>query len=147
MKIRDCCCKLNKHKITQAKENGKTFRIKNNSNKYIKICRVDGCLIKDSIKKCDFLIQIGSDKNVNEVLFLAEMKGTDQVHALRQIISSAEILNIKLLSGEKKSAIIGSSTPKTTSKYQNELLKLSKKFKNIGLNFPIKKNIELEILV
>lgn len=147
MKIDDCCCNLKREKIVQEKENGKVFSIKNDSGSYVKVCRVDDCLIKGESIRCDFLFMIGDKKSVDEKLFLVEMKGTDHVHALRQIVSAGEILNVRSFSGEKKSAIVGSSSPKITSKYQTELLKLSKKFKHMGLSFPIRKNMKIEVKI
>lgn len=142
MNLSDNCCQNLSHKIVQKEENKKTFRIKNNNQKTITVCRVDGCLIKGDEIKCDFMFVVEQ-----EVLFLVEMKGGDHVHALRQIITSGEVLKISNFAGLKKSAIVGSPSPKAASSYQNEQVKLAKRFKAIGLDFPAKKNNLVEVCI
>jgi hypothetical protein len=140
--IDDKCCTVVSDPLIQRSENGKSFRLKNPARKVIKCCIVDGCLLVDPGRKCDYLFVI-----VGEKLYLVELKGTSHVHALRQLIESAEKLQLERVHLEKCSVIVSSACPKATTSYQAELARLSHRFRRTGLAPPIKKNTTLEITV
>ena len=136
------CCTVVSDPLIQRKENGKVFRLRNSSRKAVKCCVVDGCLLVDTGLKCDFLFVIASEK-----IYLVELKGTSHVHALRQLIESAEKLQLEKVRLEKFSVIVSSACPKASTTYQAELVRLRDRFRKTGLAVPIKKNISLEITV
>jgi hypothetical protein len=105
---------------TTAKVNAKTFRIENNSNKSICRVEVDGCLI-DSIDvlKCDYMFKICE---TNEY-FLVELKGTDVTHAVKQIVSTYDIIRRQLLlsANNFKGFIVSSSVPRAAEQRFRQL--------------------------
>lgn len=143
MNIKEHCCTMENGKIVQRDENKRTFRIINTEEVSVKICRVDGCLISDDQIRCDYIFIANQVKN--GPLFLVELKGVDHVHALRQIINTAERLSIRSYAGKKYSAIAASPAPKVSTTYQNELRKLNRRFRAVELELPIKKNNIVEV--
>lgn len=102
---------------TVAKEKGKEFRLENKSKKTICRVKVDGCLINDQrTKRCDYLFKICETKQH----FLVELKGTDVDEAVKQIISTFDLINKKLkLSPERfEGVIVASSVPKAEQKFR-----------------------------
>lgn len=145
MKLNPKCGVVEKGRVVQRREKGKVFRLRNDDEKEIGVYRVDGCLIDDGSIRCDFLFLV--DPKASTSLFLVELKGTDHVHALRQIITAAERLQIGKFPGKKISVIVGSPSPKAATTYQNEFVKLQKRFKALQLSAPIRKNDILEMAV
>lgn len=137
------CLSTETHSIVQRVEKGKIFRILNSSNRSIEVYQVDGCLVRDTNKRCDFMFMVDAAKR--DCLYLVELKGTDHVHALRQIVNAAEVLELGKFKGKKIPAIVGSPTPKAASKFQNELAKLLPKFRKLGLELPLRKNNIIEV--
>jgi hypothetical protein len=143
MKLDKKCREDESFSIVQRQEFGKRFRILNPSLMQISIYKVDGCLILDEAKKCDFLFIVGEDVR----LYMVEMKGVDHVKAVRQIIAAAELLGVSSFTGVKHSAIVSSPCPKAATTYQSELAKLNPRFKKIGLSLPVRKNNIVEVTV
>lgn len=133
------CCIAERGTVIQRQENKMVFKIVKNK-KVVHVCRVDGCLVDNGSIKCDYLFEIPG-----EALWLVELKGTDHIHALRQIISTAEQLKLGALGGEKRSAIVCAPAPKTTASYLKEIARLKPRFDAQGLSLPVKKNIVLEV--
>ncbi len=140
--VDDKCCTVESDQFVQREQKGKVFRLRNNARKSIKCCLVDGCLLVGTGKKCDYLFLVGTEE-----LYLVELKGTSHVHALRQLIESAENLRLDKIDLKKFSAIVSAPCPKTSTTYQNELKRLGHRFKKAGLEFPKKKNRLLEVTV
>jgi hypothetical protein len=145
LKLDSKCCSASQASLIQREENGKIFRIINGTKRKIVACKVDGCLIDDGSIKCDFLFII--DETSCEEIALVELKGTAHVHALRQIIITAERLDLKKKKCKKSCFIVSSPSPKTATVYQAELKKLQSRFNAAGLELPIKKNNLVEIRV
>lgn len=77
-------------KICIAFENGKTYRLNNDSNYTIRKVKIDKCIDQNTEgKRCDYLMEI---KSMKRAIFI-ELKGGDLVHALRQIYSA--IIHLK----------------------------------------------------
>ena len=51
----DRCCTIERGSVIARSENGKRFELKNPEEKAVKVCRVDGCLMQSSGKRCDYL--------------------------------------------------------------------------------------------
>lgn len=135
MELQKACCVERSDKVISESEKSKEFRIKNPDRKSVITCRVDKCALRGASKKCDYLFLVD-----NELLMLLELKGTDHVRAVRQIISSAEALGVGKFCGEKTSYIVAAACPKARTSYDSELKKLAARFKTIGLRLPRKKN-------
>lgn len=141
MEFNNSCCEVSKSRIVSCTENKKRFSISNPNSKSIRKCIVDGQWIKGSRVRCDFLFTIDE-----ETLYLVELKGTDHVHALEQLVSTAEHLKTNTFKGDVKSVIVGSPCPKASTNYQKAMKKLMPRFKKIGLSMPQKKNGSLEVI-
>jgi hypothetical protein len=104
---------------SSATENGKKFRFNNPSNKTICRVHVDNCLIKDqTIRKCDFLFNIVEDSKY----YLIELKGTSIDIALKQIVSTFEVVNgkIKVDPSDYTGIVVSSAVPKAANqKFKN----------------------------
>ena len=142
MKICKKCCKISESKIITCSQHSKKFVVKNPTRKKVHKCIVDGCWINGSTSRCDFLIKVE-----DEVLYLVELKGTDHIHALEQIVSTAEQLKVSAFGGERKSIIVCAASPKTSTKYQIAELRLSRRYKNAGVGLPKKQNFRCEVTV
>lgn len=136
------CCKIECGQKVVRKENGMRFEIMNAARRKVKVCRVDGCMIKSEQKKCDFLFIVDS-----ELAIFVELKGQDRTRALYQIIESAETLNSKDFQGEVQSFIVTSSTPKADTKYQVATRRLEARFRKAKCALPKQKNLIFSIKV
>ena len=68
------------------------FRLENNSGKEIVVYKIDGGVIDNTnVLKCDF--GIFTEDNI---LYFIELKGTDYIHALEQMLSTIDILIVSL---------------------------------------------------
>lgn len=133
------CCVIEEGRIVVRKEMGKCFRIENVSAKKIQVCRVDGCLIPDNnINKCDYMFV--HDVDAVSKVALVELKGTDHIHALEQLVSTAEKLNLKSYNVRLISYIIGSPSPKIQTRFQKEVKRLANRYIKAKLEFPVRKN-------
>ena len=84
-----------RRKIFTAKEEGKAYTLINNANFDITKIRVDGCVFKDKIKKCDWLFIV----EVHKAIFV-ELKGRDIKGGLKQLAITYE--NLKNAIGNKQ---------------------------------------------
>lgn len=74
-------------KIINVEENARKFVGTNNAQKSFALYQVDGCIMVDG-QRCDFLLL-----NCSELIaYLIELKGSDLIHAIRQIIATAKWL-------------------------------------------------------
>ena len=101
------------HSMPSAKEKGKTFQLDNKSRVEVAKIKIDGCVFNstDGIK-CDYLFEVPS----KEKLFYVELKGSDAIHAIRQVHST--ILQTKdQYKGWKYAAriVIGNGVPASVS--------------------------------
>ena len=74
----------------------------NNNNCLVRQFRVDGYIITDNIKKCDYLLL---NDDICTAYFI-ELKGTDIRGAIEQIEKTVEILKKDLVNYDKKLRII-----------------------------------------
>jgi hypothetical protein len=100
-------------------ENGKKFIFNNPNRKTICKVRVDNCLITDqTIKKCDFLFSIQEDNKY----YLVELKGKAIDIAIEQIVSTFDIINLKIKAAAQNytGIIVSSAVPKAANqKFKN----------------------------
>lgn len=98
---------------TSAREGGKRFSFLNITRKTICRVHIDDCLITDkTVKKCDYLFNVNEDN----LYYLVEFKGVAVDEAVRQIISTYEIVNEKIKQDAQnfKGVIVSSSVPAGT---------------------------------
>jgi hypothetical protein len=110
---------------TTAAEKRKTFRIDKRSNATITKIKVDGCLIKTSQNKCDFVFVIESTQDV----IFVELKSEDVGHAYEQIVKTIEYFKgfVDLDKEQIEGCIVSSSLPRLANlKFQNLILKFKK---------------------
>lgn len=104
--IPDECVEFDeKRKICIANENGKTYKLFNNSNYKIRKVKVDKCIKQKQRQKiCDFLMEI---EIITRVIFI-ELKGGDLDEALKQIYSSIMHLESEFQNYQIEVRIVGS---------------------------------------
>jgi hypothetical protein len=139
------CCSDVDSKIIQKTENGKIFRMNNPGRLSVSVCTVDGCLISDTGLKCDFLFKFETDSE--RIIFLVELKGVAHVHAVRQLVRTAEVLKLREFKGRIRTFIVSSPSPKSATVYQAELKKAFPIFRSIGMEPPVKKNDFVEVTI
>lgn len=131
----DCIDILDNRKTIVTEENGRKHILNNPEGRRICRYRVDGCLISEG-NKCDFMVVVHTLKESDglEAIFLVELKGSDLVHAIRQIDHVVEYLASKhLIVNSVQARIILSKTPGPAINSSHEI-KLKKKLKNLGGN-------------
>ena len=110
---------------TTAYEKRKTFRIDKKGIATITKVKVDGCLIKTSQNKCDFVFVV---EDTQDVIFV-ELKSEDVNHAYEQIVRTIEYFKgfVDLEKGQIEGCIVSSSLPRLANlKFQNLILKFKK---------------------
>jgi len=75
---------------------------KNGDNCLVRQLKIDGCVITDNIKKCDYLV-LNDDKCT---AYFNELKGSDISVAIEQIEQTVERLKKDLLNYDKKLRIV-----------------------------------------
>jgi hypothetical protein len=126
--------------IITCKENGKNYTYKNKSLDKITKYRVDGNLIKEEGKKCDFLLLNCKKKKA----YFIELKGSDLYQAIDQITATIDRLKIQQYDFTSINARIV-STRDNTHRLKNDTKYLTFKNKIEQLNGNIiRKNIILE---
>ena len=93
----------------------------NENNRLVRQFKVDGYVITENIKKCDYLL-LNDD---NHTAYFIELKGTDIADAIKQIEQTLEILKNDLINYDKKLRIVFSGQVKSGT-----ILAWQKKYKN-----------------
>lgn len=82
------CLKIATEKQISRSENGRSLIIRNNLRWEIGIVQVDGCLINDDSKRCDWMIRFPSQKKISKGITsakLVEFKGSNIPKAFLQL--------------------------------------------------------------
>lgn len=87
----ECVEIRNKQKIFTAKEEGKVYTLINKSKSVIAKIKIDGCVFKGKVKKCDWLFLVEDQKAV-----FVELKGSDVKGGLQQLVITYENLKTKI---------------------------------------------------
>jgi len=85
---KDCIIRSGKYAMFVAKEGGKKYTLLNPDKLFIEHIRIDGCVIPDKQKACDFLFRIENQ----QVHYFVEMKGGEVVYACEQILNTYQAL-------------------------------------------------------
>ena len=93
---------LEKQKIIVSREKKKSHVAVNKDENLVRQFRVDGYVITENIKKCDYLV-INDDKLT---AYFIELKGTDINGAIEQLKQTVELLKEDLKDYDKKLRIV-----------------------------------------
>lgn len=100
-------------------ENGKKIIFNNPGHKTVCKVHVDNCLVvNQTVKKCDFLFDIQEGKRY----YLVELKGKAIDIAIQQIVSTFDLVNIKIKTAPQNytGIIVSSAVPKAANqKFKN----------------------------
>ncbi len=136
---KDCILYEGKNKDCPVSQNGKTFRMLNNSGSEIKIYEVDPCLIPPANqRKCDNLFLVNREKS-ESLAYFVELKGTGISDAIQQIDNSINMLQTDISGYVVFGRIIGR---RVTPDIKSRRAKLDEKLKRLGGNLIIASTFE-----
>lgn len=116
------CRKISNQKLFVYEEKKSKLTLENKDQVSSESITVDGCEINDASIRCDYM-HIAKD-----IEFYIELKGQDIEHAINQITTTIKRLSINERSQKKKSYIICTRSPLSSSKIQNYKFKFKKNF-------------------
>lgn len=116
------CRKLSNQKLFVYEENRSKLTLENKDQVDSESVIVDGCEINDTTLRCDYM------HIAKEIEFYIELKGQDIEHAIEQIAATIKRLSTNEKGQEKKSYIICTRSPLSSSKIQNLKIKFKKNF-------------------
>ena len=123
----DCLEFSDNRKIVNVEENSRKFVGLNSKQKLFALYHVDGCIIIDG-QKCDYLLL-----NCSELIaYLIELKGSDLIHAVRQINTTLNHLLGDLADFTKINARIVLTKVNTPDLKSSDLIKLEKRIRQLG---------------
>ncbi len=120
-------CNSNNPQNNQAEENKRKLTINNPSAKVIRKIKVDGCLIIDSGKRCDYMFEI--DDLASQVIYWViylELKGCDIEKAYNQLVATIDRFIVEHRGIKKECHIVASRVPKArpkSSAIKNQVVK------------------------
>jgi hypothetical protein len=117
------CATQSTNKIITASENNRKLTINNLSKKLVRKIKVDGCLIVDSNKRCDYMFEI--DDLASPVIYL-ELKGCDIEKAYTQLVATIDRFIVEHRGIKKECHIVASRVPKASPKVQQLKIRLLK---------------------
>lgn len=106
------CRRESNQKLFVYHENKSKLTLQNNDQVSSISIKVDGCEINDSSIRCDFM------HIAKEIEFFIELKGQDIEHAVSQIINTINRLSSDVRAKEKRSYIICTRSPLSSTKIQ-----------------------------
>ena len=124
------CATQTTHKIITAEENRRKLTINNPSGKVVRKIKVDGCVIVDSGKRCDYLFEI--DDFASQVIYWViylELKGCDIEKAYTQLVATIDRFIVEHRGIKKECHIVASRVPKAGPKVQQLKIRLLKEKK------------------
>lgn len=116
------CRKTSNQKFFVYEENRSKLSLENKEQIDSTSIIVDGCEINDNTIRCDFM------HIAKEIEFYIELKGRDIEHAVEQIISTIKRLSSDEKKRLKKSYIICTRSPLSSSKIQNYKYRFKKDY-------------------
>jgi hypothetical protein len=104
--ILESCIEYNDNrKECVANENGKTFRLENNSGVVVRKVKVDKCILQQVGEgRCDYLMNVDDKK----IVYFIELKGGDLRKGLKQISDTIEYLKSEFTNFIFEARIVGS---------------------------------------
>lgn len=124
------CATQTTNKIITAEENNRRLTIKNPLAKVVRTIKVDGCLVIDSGKRCDYMFEIDdlASQVICWVIYL-ELKGCDIEKAYIQLVATIDRFIVEHLGIKKECYIVASRVPKAGPKVQQLKIRLLKEKK------------------
>ena len=124
------CATQTTHKRITAEENRRKLTINNPSAKVIRKIKVDGCLIIDSGKRCDYMFEIDDlASNLFYWVIYLELKGCDIEKAYTQLVATIDRFIVEHRGIKKECHIVASRVPKAGPKVQQLKIRLLKEKK------------------
>ena len=117
------------------------YRYENKSGNHLAKYKVDGGLIADNDKKCDFLLLNCEQKKA----FFIELKGSDISRAIKQVTRSIDFLQSRLKGFDVFARIVLRRDNTTKLSIDNKVKKLQEKVK--ALNGNLKKGTALQDII
>jgi hypothetical protein len=104
--ILESCIEYNDNrKECVATENGKTFRLENNSGVVVRKVKVDKCILQQVGEgRCDYLMNVDDKK----IVYFIELKGGDLRKGLKQISDTIDYLKSEFTNFIFEARIVGS---------------------------------------
>ncbi len=109
------CTTQTTNKLITASEHNRKLTIKNPSAKVVRKIKVDGCLITDSSKRCDYMFEIIDNAvsgKISGVIYL-ELKGRHIQEAYEQLVATIDRFIAEHHGIKKTCHIVASRVPKT----------------------------------
>ncbi len=123
----DCLVFFDERKIINVEENSRRFVGLNTKQKSFALYCVDGCIIVEG-QKCDYLLL-----NCSELIaYFIELKGSDLIHAVRQINTTLNHLLSDLEDFTKINARIVLTKVNTPDLKSSDLIKLERRIRLLG---------------
>jgi len=123
------CTTQTTNKLITANEHNRKLTIKNPSGKAVRKIKVDGCLIVDSSKRCDYMFEIientASDK-IGSVIYL-ELKGRHIQEAYEQLVATIDRFIAEHHGIKKACHIVASRVPRTGPEVQQLQVEMLRK--------------------
>jgi len=123
------CTTQTTNKLITASEHNRKLTIKNPSAKAVRKIKVDGCLIADSSKRCDYMFEIidnpVSDK-IDNVIYL-ELKGRHIQEAYGQLVATIDRFIVEHRGTKKACHIVASRVPRTGPEVQQLQVEMLRK--------------------
>ncbi|MGA9768901.1 MAG: hypothetical protein WBV94_07670 [Blastocatellia bacterium] len=135
------CSEDLQHPSIVVKAEGRKFTIRNPKKRTIKKVHVDGCLIADDRKRCDFLFEIGQ---VCHCVIYLELKGSDIEYAFQQLVLTMKYLASRHQKLKKVCHIVSSRVPRAGPKVQNLKRQMVQKHKALLFVDTQESNINIE---
>lgn len=123
-------------KMLSTKEKGKKYLLELSENSLSVVYQVDNYIIKDRQKsKCDKLVLVQPDAAVDRwVEVFVELKGTDAVHGMEQLLGTAQEALFQSRTNEKVLArLVSTSVPSNNANKKVEQLK--REFAKKGIDY------------
>jgi hypothetical protein len=123
------CTTQTTNKLITASEHNRKLTIKNPSGKAVRKIKVDGCLIVDSSKRCDYMFEIIDDpvsEKIGSVIYL-ELKGRHIQDAYEQLVATIDRFIAEHRGTEKACHIVASRVPKTGPEVQQLQVEMLRK--------------------
>lgn len=123
------CTTQTTNKLITANEHNRKLAIKNPSAKSVRKIKVDGCLVVDSSKRCDYMFEIiddsASDK-IGSVIYL-ELKGRHIQEAYEQLVATIDRFIAEHHGIKKACHIVASRVPRTGPEVQQLQVEILRK--------------------
>lgn len=123
------CTNQTTNKIITAEENKRKLSINNPSAKIVRKIKVDGCLIVDSSKRCDYMFEIINPPDTEKIcnVIYLELKGRHIQEAYGQLIATIDRFIAEHRGTKKECHIVASRVPKTGPEVQQLQVEMLRK--------------------